>query len=115
MKLLGFANLFVKKVSKDGKVYTFPELSVSSKDVKGKFVSATIKCNFAKDLVDVEGLEEDKCYNIEVKDSVLNVEYDDFKKIKVFKLYITDFDFIKTIDIAQPQNATTGSKKKLPK
>ena len=113
MKVLGFANLFVRKViAKDGKVYTFPELSISSKDKDGKFVSTTVKASFQKDLVDIEGLEDSKCYNIEIKDGILNVDYDEYKKTKVLKIHILDFDFVKTVDMKKPE---APAKKKLPK
>lgn len=113
MKVLGFANLFVRKViAKDGKVYTFPELSVSSKDKDGKFVSINVKASFQKDLVDIDALEDSKCYNIDIKDGILNVDYDEYKKAKVLKIHILDFDFVKTVDMKKPE---APAKKKLPK
>ena len=114
MKVLGFANLFVRKViAKDGKVYTFPELSISSKDKDGKFVSINVKASFQKDLVDIDALEDSKCYNIDIKDGILNVDYDEYKKAKVLKIHILDFEFVKTVDLKQKQDP--APKKKLPK
>ena len=92
MKLLGKANLFIREVVKDGKAYHFPELSISSKDVDGNFKSAKLQCRFKKE-IDIDDLNPKCCYCIDVKDSILNVKYDDFKKTNVFELFILDFDF----------------------
>ena len=113
MKLLGFCNLFVRKVEKGGNAYTFPELSISSKDQDGKFKNVTVKANFSKDIVDLSELEEKSCYNIEVLDSIVNVIYDEYKKQNELKVTILDFEFKKTIHFNdKPQ---TSSKKKSPK
>lgn len=97
MKLLGKANLFIRTVTKDGKKYNFPELSVSSKDIDGNFKSTKLSCRFKKD-VSIDDLSDDKCYCIDIKDSILNVKYDDFKKTNVFELFILDFEFEKEVD-----------------
>lgn len=112
MKVTGYCNLFVKKVEKDGKVFAFPEVSISSKDAQGKFASITVPASFSKDLVDVEDLKENMCYNIDVKDSFLNIQYDAFKKCNIFKLLIIDFEFQKTTEFNKNKPAP---KKKLPK
>lgn len=113
MKLLGYCNLFVRKVNKGGKSFTFPELSISSKDESGVFKNVTLKANFAKDIVDINELEENSCYNIEVLDSIVNIKYDDFKKCNVLQVCITDFEFKKTTKFTDKKKPTT--KKKSPK
>ena len=96
MKLLGKSNLFIREVVKDGKAYHFPELSVSSKDVDGNYKSAKLPCKFKKE-IDIDDLDSNCCYCIDVKDSILNVKYDAFKKTNVFELFILDFDFDKEV------------------
>ena len=113
MKLTGYCNLFVRKVEKDGKVFSFPEISVSSKDKEGNFKNLTLKVTFKKDLVDVEELEEGKCYNIEVTDSIVNIVHDDYLERNVMTVFINDFDFVKTIPSKQTKQPKIT--KKLPK
>lgn len=112
MKLLGFCNLFVRKVNVGGNVYNFPELSISSKDKDGKFKNISVKANFKKDLVDYNELEENTCYHIDIHDSIVNVEYDDFKKQNILKITILDFDFEKTTAV---EDKKPVAKKKSPK
>lgn len=100
MKLVGKCNLFVRFVEKDGKNYSFPELSVSSKDQDGKYSSMNVKCRFDKD-VPVEELDGNTCYQIDVKDSIVNVKYDDYKKANVMEVFIREFDFEKEIPFKQ--------------
>ena len=113
MKVTGYANLFARKVNKAGKVYTFPEVSVSSKDVDGNFKSINLKVVFKKDITNVEVLEENKCYNIEIKDAILNVTYDDYLKRNVFYLFINDFEYVKTKEFGSKKEEKPN--KKLPK
>lgn len=103
MKLVGKCNLFVRFVEKDGKKYCFPELSVSSKDQDGKYSSMNVKCRFGKD-IDIEDLDHNTCYQINVKDSIINVKYDDYKKSNVMEVYIVDFDLEKEIPFKQKEN-----------
>lgn len=112
MKLLGFCNLFVRKVNKDGKIYIFPELSVSSKDEDGKFKNVTLKANFKKDLVETSELEENVCYGIEITDSIVNIEYDEYKKCNILKVTILDLEFKAETALS---NKKPVSKKKSPK
>lgn len=103
MKLVGKCNLFVRIWEKDGKKYHFPELSVSSKDQDGKYSSMNVKCRFGKD-VPMDGLDDNKCYQINVTDSIVNVKYDDYKKANVMEVFIVDFDFEKEISFKQKEN-----------
>ena len=94
MKLLGLCNLFVREVSKNGKSWKFADLSISSKQ-DDKYINYTLPCYFSKDCGDVNELDANVCYNVEIKDSIVNVEYDEFKKANILKVCILDIDFKK--------------------
>lgn len=111
MKVLGLANLFVRVVDKDGKTYHFPELSVSSKDQDGNYKNCKLKCRFKKD-VDINELDANYCYQIDVKDSILNVVENKFEKRNEFELMILEFDFLKESKInAKKENKKNPFKK----
>ena len=111
MKVLGLANLFIRVVDKDGKTYHFPELSVSSKDQDGNYKNAKLKCRFKKD-VDIDELDANYCYQIDVKDSILNVVENKFEKKNEFELMILEFDFLKESKInAKKENKKNPFKK----
>lgn len=109
MKLVGKCNLFVRVVEKDGKKYHFPELSVSSKDQDGKYSSMNIKCRFGKD-VSIEDLDNNTCYQIDIKDSIVNVKYDNYKDSNVMDVYIVDFEVEKEIPFKQKENIFESKK-----
>lgn len=115
MKMTGLCNMFLREVEKDGKVYHFPELSISSTDKDGNWNNINVKCNFKKELgVDVNELDACYGYQLDIKDSIVNVETDNFRKQKVITLCILDFEFKRSIQYRRHNEEKKESTSKNP-